>query len=88
MSNTIRWLTTQEAADRACCTPRAIRRAVHQARLQAARVRGDFRFLDRWIDEWLMNQVLPDERDFDLAFEVPTLRPAESRWSFEVDYGA
>src|SRR5437588_61247 len=56
MADTIRWLTTQEAADRACCGARTIRRAVRSGQLRAARLRGELRFLERWIDEWLITR--------------------------------
>ena len=52
MADTIQWLTTQEAAERACCGVRALRGAVRSGRLQAARAHGELRFLERWIDEY------------------------------------
>jgi len=70
MADSIRWLTIQEAADRACCGPRTLRRAVSNGRLQAARVRGEFRFLERWIDEWLINQVMPEDADVAVAVDA------------------
>ncbi|HVL69352.1 MAG TPA: helix-turn-helix domain-containing protein [Vicinamibacterales bacterium] len=70
MADTIRWLTTQEAADRACCGPRTVLRAVRSGRLRAARIRGELRFLGRWIDEWLINQVMPEDGDIAVAIDA------------------
>jgi excisionase family DNA binding protein len=70
MADSIRWLTTQEAADRACCHARTLRRAVANRRLQAARVRGELRFLECWIDEWLINQLMPEDADIAVAIDV------------------
>ena len=70
MADTIRWLTTEEAADRACCGPRTLRRAVLSGRLQAARVHGELKFLERWIDEWLVNQVMPEDGDIAVAIDA------------------
>lgn len=89
MADTVRWLTTEDVAERACCSATTIRRAIRQGRLQAVRVRGrDFRFLERWIDEWLMNKVLPDECDVDIAINITAVRSADSRWSFEMSHDA
>ena len=77
MADTIRWLTTQEAADRACCGPRTLRRAVRSGRLHAARVDGELRFLGRWIDDWLINQVMPEDADIAVAIDAtPSSRAA------------
>jgi excisionase family DNA binding protein len=77
MADTIRWLTTQEAADRACCGPGTLRRAVRNGRLRAARIRGELRFLGRWIDDWLINQVMPEDADIGVAIDAaPSTRPA------------
>lgn len=71
MADTTRWLTTRDAADRACCGPTTIRRAVRQGRLRATRDRhGELRFLERWIDEWLIDQLIPEDRDFDLTVDA------------------
>ena len=71
MANAIRWLTTRQAADRACCETKAIRRAVHGGRLRAARVgRGELRFLECWIDEWLLNQLMPEDDAIDVAIDA------------------
>ncbi len=50
------WLTVKEAADRAGCGSKLIYREVRAGRLRAARVGGrrELRFLDQWIDEWLV----------------------------------
>jgi excisionase family DNA binding protein len=77
MAKTIRWLTTDEAAERACCSPKTIRRAVRQGRLAAARIRGgELRFLDSWIDEWLVDQVAPEDGEIDIAIDAASSRPS------------
>ncbi len=50
------WLTVKEAAARARCGSKLIYREVRAGRLRAARVGGrrELRFLDQWIDEWLV----------------------------------
>ena len=50
------WLTVKEAAVRARCGSKLIYREVRADRLRAARVGGrrELRFLDSWIDEWLV----------------------------------
>ena len=82
MSRTIRLLTIHEAADLACCTPQTIRRAVRNGRLRAARAgtRGEFRVLERWIDEWLMDQVMPEDRDIAVALDAAPSSLGESPW--------
>jgi excisionase family DNA binding protein len=74
MAETTRWLTTQEAADRACCGRRALFRAVRSGRLQAARVHGELRFLERWIDEWLIDQVMPEDGEIAVAVDAVASR--------------
>ncbi len=53
------WLTVREAAARARCGAKLIYREVRAGRLRAARVGGrrELRFLDAWVDEWLMNHL-------------------------------
>jgi excisionase family DNA binding protein len=80
MADTIRWLTTQEAADRACCRARRLHRAVRNGRLQAARVRGELRFLERWIDDWLINQVMPEDGDIAVAVDAAPSSLGELPW--------
>lgn len=80
MADTIRWLTTQEAADRACCGPRTLRRAVRSGRLRGVRVRGELRFLERWIEEWLFNQVMPDDGDIAVAVDAAPSSLGELPW--------
>jgi len=80
MADTTRWLTTQEAADRACCGPRMLRRAVRSGRLRAARVRGELRFLGRWIDDWLINQVMPEDADIAVAIDAAPSSLGELPW--------
>lgn len=72
MSKTIRLLTIDEAAEVACCAPGTIRRAVRDGRLRAARAgtRGELRFLQRWIDEWLIDQLMPEDQAIDLALSA------------------
>lgn len=70
MADTIRWLTTQEAADRACCGPGTLRRAVRSGSLRATRVRGELRFLGHWVDDWLVNQVMPEDADIAVAIDA------------------
>jgi excisionase family DNA binding protein len=75
MAKTIRWLTTAEAAERASCTQKTIRRAVRQGRLHAARIRGgELRFLENWIAEWLVDQVAPEDGEIDMAIEAAPSR--------------
>lgn len=77
MADTIRWLTTQEAADRACCGPRTLRRAVRSGSLRATRVRGELRFLGHWVDDWLINRVMPEDADITVAIDAaPSSRAA------------
>jgi excisionase family DNA binding protein len=71
MDETIRWLTTLEAADRACCGPKTVRRAVRRGRLRAARMgNGELRFLESWIDEWLVDQLMPEDHAIDVAVDA------------------
>ncbi len=88
MSKTIRLLTIHEAADLACCAPQTIRRAVRNGRLRAARAgtRGEFRFLERWIDEWLLDQLMPEDHAIDVAIDAgPRERDGGTGW--EVRHG-
>jgi excisionase family DNA binding protein len=79
MAHTHRWLTTQDAADRACCDPGEVRRAVRQGHLRADRTGGNrFRFLASWIDEWLANQLLPEVDEDDLVLDAAWVRRALS----------
>ena len=83
MADTTRWLTTRDAADRACCRQATIRRAVHEERLRALRVgrNGELRFLETWIDEWLTDQLMPEDREIDVAIDVaPSGRRKLSWW--------
>jgi hypothetical protein len=43
---------------------------VRSGRLRAARVRGELRFLERWIDEWLINQLMPEDREIAVAVDA------------------
>ena len=74
MAKDIRWLTATDAADMACCDQKTIRRAVRSGYLRAAQgAHRDLRFLESWIDEWLSNQLLP-ENDSDLSIDTTSLR--------------
>ena len=58
MTEGTRWLKVREAADRARCGPKTIYRAARSGHLRAARIGGrrELRFLDGWIDLWLLGQ--------------------------------
>ena len=81
MARDIRWLTTADAAEMACCDPRTIRRAVRNGRLRADRVgRGDLRFLESWIDEWLIDQLVPEDHDIQVAIDAVPSGPRQDSW--------
>lgn len=81
MAKDIRWLTIADAADMACCAQKAIRRAVRKGYLRAAHDgHGDLMFLESWIDEWLANQLLPQNDDGDLVIDAASLRRELSVW--------
>ena len=82
MGDAIRWLTIREVADRACCGPNTIRRAVRTGQLRAARIDGrrDFRFLENWIDEWLVGQVMPADLAIDVAVDAAPSGRRELSW--------
>ena len=67
-----RWLKIRDAAERACCTPAKIHRAVRSGQLQAARVNGSgaLVFLESWIDEWLIGQVMPEDVEVTVAMDA------------------
>lgn len=77
MAGGLRWLTIREAADRACCGTRTIRRAVRDGRLRTARLRrnGELRFFESWIDEWLIDQLMPEDSEIDVAIDVAPSGP-------------
>jgi hypothetical protein len=76
MAESIRWLTAPEAAERACCGPRTLRRAVRSGRLKAAQAHGELRFLEHWIDEWLIDQVMPEDGEIAVAIDAaPSCTP-------------
>ena len=56
MSDAIRWLTVDEAARYACCGKTTMYRAVRSGQLRVSRLgrRRALRFLESWIDDWLM----------------------------------
>jgi len=56
MSDPTRWLTVDEAAHYASCGKTTMYRAVRSGHLRGARFcsRRALRFLERWIDDWLM----------------------------------
>lgn len=83
MSDAIRWLTIREAADRACCEPRQIRHAVRSGRLRAAQSDGkgrELKFLESWVEEWLLSQLMPEDRDIDVAIDAAPSGPRERSW--------
>ena len=82
MGDAIRWLTTREVADRACCGPKTIRRAVRKGQLRAARIggRGELKFLENWIDEWLVGQIMPEDLAIDVAVNAASSGPRELSW--------
>jgi predicted DNA-binding transcriptional regulator AlpA len=72
MAYTNRWLTIRDAAERACCTPAKIHRAVRSGQLQAARKTGSgaLVFLESWIDEWLIAQLLPEDPEVTVCVDA------------------
>jgi excisionase family DNA binding protein len=54
-TETSRWLTVAEAAERARCGVKTIYREVRAGRLRAARIGGrrELRLLTEWVDAWL-----------------------------------
>lgn len=82
MSESIRWLTIREAADRACCRPRKILDAVRRGRLRAARVgrRGELRFDETWVEEWLIGQLMPEAQEIDVAIDAAPTGLRELSW--------
>lgn len=76
MSNEIRWLTIQQAADRACCRPTRIQQAVRTGHLRAVRIgtRGKLRVRENWLEEWLMGQLLPEDMDIAVAIDASASR--------------
>jgi excisionase family DNA binding protein len=58
MESQIHWLTVREAADHARVGPKTIYRAVRATHLRAVRIGGrrELRFLETWIDEWLLGE--------------------------------
>ena len=81
MAKDIRWLTTADAADMACCDLKAIRRAVRNGRLRAVRVaHGRLKFLERWIDEWLIDQLVPEDHEVACCVDAAPSSPQELSW--------
>jgi excisionase family DNA binding protein len=72
MGDAIRWLKVREAADRARCGPKTIYRAVRSGRLRAARIGGrrELRFLESWIDEWLIGEGGADAGESPAAIDA------------------
>ena len=56
------WLTVVDAAQHARCGKRSIYVAVEQGKLRAARLGGrrELRFLEEWIDAWLLASSTPE----------------------------
>jgi excisionase family DNA binding protein len=69
MGNVIRWLKVRDAADRARCGPKTIYRAVRSGQLRAARIGGrrELRFLEGWIDQWLIGEGAADQGQLNVA---------------------
>jgi hypothetical protein len=72
MAYRTRWLKIRDAAERACCTPAKILRAVRSGQLQAARSTrsGNLVFLESWIDEWLIGQLMPEDTEITVAVDA------------------
>lgn len=68
--------------DRACCEPGSIRRAVRRGRLRAARLRGngELRFLESWIEQWLIDRLMPADRDIAVAVDAAPSSLGEPPW--------
>ena len=80
MGDAIRWLTIREAADRACCAPRRIRQAVRSGCLRAVHSGGErreLRFLESWLEEWLLGQLMPEDREIGVAIDAAPSGPRE-----------
>jgi excisionase family DNA binding protein len=58
MESQVHWLTVREAADHARVGPKTIYRAVRATQLRAVRIGGrrELRFLETWVDEWLLGE--------------------------------
>ena len=82
MGDAIRWLTIREAADRACCRATTIQRAVRGGQLRATRIgaRGSLRFLESWIDAWLIDQVMPEDHEVEIAIDAMPSSLRELSW--------
>jgi hypothetical protein len=39
--------------------------------------RGELRFLESWIEEWLIDQVMPESREIDVAVDGALSGPRE-----------
>jgi hypothetical protein len=72
MAYSNRWLTIRDAAERACCAPSKIHRAVRSGQLQAARRtgKGELLFLESWIDEWLIGQLIPEDGEVTVCVDA------------------
>ena len=77
MAYTNRWLTIRDAAERGCCTPAKILRAVRSGQLQAVLAsKKGLLFLESWIDEWLIGQLMPEDIEISVAVDAA---PGSSR---------
>ena len=73
MGDANRWLKVREAADRARCGPKTIYRAARSGQLRSTRIGGrrELRFLERWIDDWLINAgAAADNRESRVAIDA------------------
>lgn len=79
MESQVHWLTVREAADHARVGPKTIYRAVRATQLRAVRIGGrrELRFLETWVDEWLLGEqnLLVDGR----LVSVDQRRPLSTR---------
>jgi len=53
---------------------------VRSGQLRVARLRGELRFLERWIDKWLINQVMPEDREIAVAVDAAPSSLGEVLW--------
>ena len=66
-----RWLNIRDAAERGCCTPAKILRAVRSGQLQAVLAsKSGLLFLESWIDEWLIGQLMPEDTEITVAVDA------------------
>jgi excisionase family DNA binding protein len=76
MSDVSRWLKIREAAERARCGPKTIYRAVQSGQLRAVRLGGrrELRFLESWIDDWLLREIPAGDCEGHIAMDAAAPR--------------